>query len=98
MGPDSVEYRIKEEALCFGGDKCTATDVAIAAGVAPQDIGTAPQQALSSLSPRMVYATMREIKRKIEVAIDSMKVSSSPSPSLCIPCISDVRPRKRMFL
>ena len=75
IGPNSVEYRIKQEALCFGGDKCTATDIAVAAGVAPQDIGTTPQ-AGSALSPQLVYGAMREIRRKLEAAIDSMKVSS----------------------
>lgn len=75
LGPDSVEYRIREEALCFGGDKCTATDVAIAAGVSPTDFCTAPQAPPSSLSPATVYAAMRELRKMLEAAIDTMKVS-----------------------
>ena len=39
VGPQSVGYRITEEALVFGGDTLTTTDVAVAAGVA--DIGDA---------------------------------------------------------
>jgi hypothetical protein len=78
IGPGSVEYRIKQEALCFGGSTCTATDVAIAAGIAPEGIGNT----LPTLAPQMVYAATREIKKKIEAAIDSMKagvhISSSP--------------------
>lgn len=34
LGPDSVGYEITERAICCGGDTCTTTDVAIAAGVA----------------------------------------------------------------
>lgn len=71
VGPNSVEYRIKQEALCFGGGTCTATDVAIAAGIVPQGIGTI----VPALAPQVVYAAMREMKAKLEAAIDSMKVS-----------------------
>lgn len=71
-----MEYRIKQEALCFGGDKCTATDIAIAAGIAPQGIGNT----VPALEPPMVYAAMREIKKRLEAAIDCMKVSC------CIGC------------
>ena len=74
VGPSSVGYRLTTEALCFGGQQCTTTDVAIAAGVAPRTICTT-EEALASLQPAMVYATMREIRRKVEAIIDSMKVS-----------------------
>ena len=39
VGPQSVGYRITEEALVFGGETLTTTDIAVAAGVA--DIGDA---------------------------------------------------------
>ena len=74
VGPSSVGYRLTSEALCFGGQQCTTTDVAIAAGVAPRTICTT-EDALASLQPAMVYATMREIRRMVEAIIDSMKVS-----------------------
>ena len=73
LGPNSVEYRIKQEALCFGGSSCTATDIAVAAGVAPQGIGTSPES-VANLSPQLVYAGMREIRRLLEHVIDTMKV------------------------
>ena len=73
LGPTSVGYEITSKSLCFGGQQCTATDVAIAAGVAPNNFCTAPQ-ALSSLSPDLVKASMDEIKQKLERIIDSMKV------------------------
>ncbi|MEV4899339.1 hydantoinase/oxoprolinase family protein, partial [Nonomuraea sp. NPDC055795] len=34
IGPDSVGYRLTEQALVFGGDTLTATDLAVAAGMA----------------------------------------------------------------
>ncbi len=34
IGPDSVGYRLDQEALAFGGQKITTTDVALAAGLA----------------------------------------------------------------
>lgn len=34
VGPESVGYELTTRALCFGGSVCTATDVAVAAGVA----------------------------------------------------------------
>lgn len=37
VGPDSVGYQITEKALCFGGDICTATDIAVRLGMA--DLG-----------------------------------------------------------
>ena len=33
VGPDSVGYQITEKALCFGGDVCTATDIAVRLGM-----------------------------------------------------------------
>ena len=34
IGPQSVGYRLTEQALVFGGDTLTTTDIAVAAGVA----------------------------------------------------------------
>ncbi len=34
VGPDSVAYRLEHEALAFGGQTITGTDIAIAAGLA----------------------------------------------------------------
>jgi N-methylhydantoinase A/oxoprolinase/acetone carboxylase beta subunit len=34
IGPDSVAYRLEQEALAFGGQTITGTDIALAAGLA----------------------------------------------------------------
>jgi N-methylhydantoinase A/oxoprolinase/acetone carboxylase beta subunit len=36
VGPDSVGYRLDQKALAFGGPTMTATDVALAAGLASE--------------------------------------------------------------
>lgn len=33
VGPDSVAYRLEQEALAFGGQTITATDIALASGL-----------------------------------------------------------------
>lgn len=33
IGPDSVAYRLEQEALAFGGQTITGTDIALAAGL-----------------------------------------------------------------
>ena len=48
IGPVSVGYNLTSRALCFGGDTCTTTDLAVAAGVAKGDlIITTPSTILS---------------------------------------------------
>jgi len=73
LGPNSVEYRIQQEALCFGGGTCTTTDIAVAARLSRTDFCSCPEK-VASLPAAMVYGSMREIHQKLEVIIDSMKV------------------------
>lgn len=70
----SVGHRLISEALCFGGSTCTATDVAVAAGVAPRNICQVSPSVLDSLSPTLVYRTMALIREMIERGIDCVKV------------------------
>ena len=37
VGPESVGYELTSKSLCFNGDTCTATDIAIAAGIVKGD-------------------------------------------------------------
>ena len=70
----SVGHRLISEALCFGGNTCTTTDVAVAAGVAPRNICQAPPTVLDSLNPMLVYRAMSCIREMIESGIDCVKV------------------------
>ncbi len=80
VGPQSVGYRITEEARVFGGETLTTTDVAVAAGVA--DIGDAAR--VSGLEPSLVTATMDRIQEMTETAVDRMKTSAEPIPVIVV--------------
>jgi N-methylhydantoinase A/oxoprolinase/acetone carboxylase beta subunit len=73
VGPQSVGYRILTEALVFGGEKLTATDVAVAARYA--DIGDRGR--VRHLDKKLVAAAVDEIHRLAEEALDRMKTSAA---------------------
>ena len=72
VGPDSVGYQITEKALVFGGDVCTATDIAVRLGLA--DLGDASK--VSHLSGDFARKAMSAITELVEDNLDAMKVSS----------------------
>lgn len=78
VGPESVGYRLPDEALCFGGDTLTATDVLVSAGDA--DIGTNVPDVEDSVI-QTARETMREL---VEGAIDRMKTSADPVPVVVV--------------
>ncbi|MCC2629100.1 MAG: hydantoinase [Thermomicrobiales bacterium] len=80
VGPQSVGYRITEEALVFGGDTLTTTDVAVAAGVV--DIGNADR--VKHLDSGLVKATMARIQEMTDTAVDRMKTSAEPIPVIVV--------------
>jgi N-methylhydantoinase A/oxoprolinase/acetone carboxylase beta subunit len=80
VGPQSVGYRITAEALVFGGDTLTATDVAVAAGVA--DIGDAAR--VKVLDSHLVRATMDRIQEMTDAAVDRMKTSAESIPVVVV--------------
>jgi N-methylhydantoinase A/oxoprolinase/acetone carboxylase beta subunit len=80
VGPQSVGYRITEEALVFGGDTLTTSDIAVAAGAA--DIGDAAQ--VSGLSSELVQAAMNRIQEMVDSAVDRMKTSAAPIPVIVV--------------
>jgi N-methylhydantoinase A/oxoprolinase/acetone carboxylase beta subunit len=72
VGPESVGYRLSEDALVFGGKTLTATDAAVAAGVV--SIGdSAKTAAVPRATADAVLALVRE---KLEDAIDRMKTEA----------------------
>jgi N-methylhydantoinase A/oxoprolinase/acetone carboxylase beta subunit len=80
VGPQSVGYRITKEALVFGGDTLTTTDVAVAAGVA--DIGDAAR--VRDLDADLVRTAMERIQAMADAAVDRMKTSASPIPVIVV--------------
>jgi N-methylhydantoinase A/oxoprolinase/acetone carboxylase beta subunit len=80
VGPQSVGYRILEQARIFGGDTLTATDIAVAAGQC--QIGD--EAAVGDISQEVIDASLDEIHKKIETAIDRMKTSATPVPAILV--------------
>ena len=72
MGPDSVGYQITEKALCFGGDVCTATDIAVRLGMT--ELGD--KRLVAHLDEAFAQKAMDAIRTLCEDSIDAMKVSS----------------------
>ena len=72
VGPDSVGYKITEKALCFGGDVCTATDIAVRLGMT--DLGD--KSLVMGLDEEFAQKGMAAIRALCEDSIDAMKVSS----------------------
>jgi N-methylhydantoinase A/oxoprolinase/acetone carboxylase beta subunit len=80
IGPDSVGYRITDEAIVFGGKTLTLTDVAVAAGRA--DIGNAGS--VSRLDASLVSSVSDRIRQMCEDTIDRMKTSAEPMPVVLV--------------
>ena len=80
IGPNSVGYRLTEEALVFGGSTLTGTDIAVAAGLAQVGDPTL----LQGLERSFLEQASREIQRRMETAIDQVKVSSSDVPIILV--------------
>ncbi len=74
VGPDSVGYELTERALVFGGSELTATDVAVAGGLA--DIGDAA--AVDGLNSSLVDAALARIRNDVADTVDRMKTSAEP--------------------
>lgn len=80
IGPDSVGYRLTEEALVFGGNTLTTTDIAVAAGRA--DIGD--RRRVAHLKAGLVDSALAEMQRLLEAAIDRVKTSAEPVPVVLV--------------
>lgn len=80
VGPRSTGYRVLQEALVFGGTQLTATDIAVAGGLA--DIGDA--SAVAHLDRRLVALALDDIHRRVAALADSMRTSSADVPMVLV--------------
>ena len=80
MGPESVGFRITEEALVFGGQALTATDVAVASGRA----SVGDPQLVSGLEGKMVQEAALKMAQMVEEIIDRMKTSAADMPVVVV--------------
>ena len=80
IGPESVGYRLAEEALVFGGGTVTTTDAAVADGRA--DVGD--RQLAAMLDRALVELTMNEVQARVETAVDRVKLSGEDVPVVLV--------------
>ena len=80
VGPKSVGYRLTRDAVVFGGSTLTATDAAVAAGLA--EIGEA--SAVHDLPKDLVSAVLASVRQKIEDAVDRMKTEAGDLPLIAV--------------
>jgi len=80
IGPTSVGFRLTEQALVFGGDVLTVTDVAVAAGLI--DLGDRGR--VASLPAAQVEAALARIRAMIEEGVDRMKTDAGEMPLIAV--------------
>jgi N-methylhydantoinase A/oxoprolinase/acetone carboxylase beta subunit len=80
IGPRSVGYRLLQEAMVFGGQTLTATDIAVASGRA--DLGD--RRLLAKISPSIVEHAIRKIDEMLALGIDRVKTGAAPDPVILV--------------
>ncbi len=80
VGPRSVGYEITRRALVFGGDTLTATDVAVALGMA--EVGDRRQ--VAGLDPALLRAAKAAMDDVVEQAVERARVSADPVPVIAV--------------
>jgi N-methylhydantoinase A/oxoprolinase/acetone carboxylase beta subunit len=80
VGPVSVGYALPERALTFGGDILTATDIAVAAGLAA--LGDPAR--LADLAPATIAAARRTIGDRIADLLDTLKTAAPPATVIVV--------------
>jgi N-methylhydantoinase A/oxoprolinase/acetone carboxylase beta subunit len=90
VGPRSVGFRLTEQAMVFGGDTLTVTDVAVAAGLI--DLGDSKR--VSSLPATFVNAALARVRSIIEEGVDRLKTDASDVPLIAVGGGSFLVPRE----
>ena len=80
IGPRSVGYRLLDDALVFGGETLTASDVAVAAGHAQMG----DSSLVAELPPETVDLAVAETHRMLADGVDRMKTSAEPVPLILV--------------
>jgi len=80
VGPKSVGYRLTEQALIFGGDVLTTSDIAVASGIV--EMGDPAK--VAGLDAGKVAAALETIQAIVAAAVDRMKTSAEPVPVIIV--------------
>lgn len=80
VGPQSVGFRLTEQAMVFGGEELTASDVAVAQGYAHMG----DPSLVEHLDGQLVDAAVEEIQRLVREGVDRMKTSADEVPVILV--------------
>ncbi|MEM7004987.1 MAG: hydantoinase/oxoprolinase family protein [Pseudomonadota bacterium] len=80
VGPQSVGYRLTQDALIFGGNTLTTSDVAVGLGIA--DFGE--RSAVAGLEPAHLAVVKARTDEMLLNAVERMRVSPEPIPVLAV--------------
>ncbi|WP_434360484.1 hydantoinase/oxoprolinase family protein [Parasalinivibrio latis] len=80
VGPDSVGYRLSQDARIFGGSTLTTSDIAVAMGM----LELGDQSAVSDLPESLLEECSRQIDELIFDAVESNRLSKAPIPVLAV--------------
>jgi len=80
VGPDSVGYRITDEALVFGGKTLTATDCAVHVGLAT----LGETSGLAAVERELARSACGAMKVMVEVVVDKMKTTAEDMPVVIV--------------
>lgn len=80
VGPSSVGFRLREQALVFGGGTLTATDIVVAAGAA--EVGDRAR--VAHLSPELIRSAEACMVRMLTEAVERMRLTPEPVPVLVV--------------
>jgi N-methylhydantoinase A/oxoprolinase/acetone carboxylase beta subunit len=80
VGPRSVGFRIVEQALVFGGDQLTTSDIVVADGAA--DLGDKAK--VAHLDPALIRRARDRIAFMLEDCIERARISADPLPVIVV--------------
>jgi N-methylhydantoinase A/oxoprolinase/acetone carboxylase beta subunit len=80
IGPTSVGYKLTREALVFGGETLTTTDIVVAAGRA--HLGHHGK--VAHLSPDLIVRTEAKMADMLEAAVERSRLSPEPLPVIVV--------------
>jgi N-methylhydantoinase A/oxoprolinase/acetone carboxylase beta subunit len=81
IGPQSVSYDLVHQSKCFGGTVVTATDIAVAAGIA-SNIGDA--SLVSDIPQTVVERGLKQIRETVEESIEHIKTRKDDVPVILV--------------
>lgn len=84
VGPESVGHLLTSSALVFGGQTCTASDIAVASSGQKGGVEMGDRARVAHLRPAFVAAARARVKALLDGAVDVIKTSADPMPVLLV--------------